>query len=50
MGANKENKINVKNIIKESYSEDYLSGDFDAIPLFNSFQSVKDLMEGNDEE
>jgi len=35
-----------KNIIKESYSEDYLSGDFDAIPLFNSFQSVKDLMGG----
>lgn len=39
-----------KNIIKESYSEDYLSGDFDAIPLFNSFQSVKELMESNNEE
>jgi AAA15 family ATPase/GTPase len=38
-----------KNVIKESYSEDYLSGDFDAIPLFNSFQSVKELMESNDE-
>ena len=36
-----------KNHIKESYSQDYLNGDFDAIPLFNSIKLVEELMEGN---
>lgn len=36
-----------KNLIKESYSQDYLNGDFDAIPLFNSIKTVEELMEDN---
>lgn len=33
-----------KNIIKESYSQDYLQGEFDAIPLFDSINDVDKLM------
>lgn len=40
--------VEYKNHIKESYSQDYLNGDFDAIPLFNSIKTVEGLMEGND--
>ena len=36
-----------KNHIKESYSQDYLNGDFDAIPLFNSIKIIEEFMEGN---
>ncbi|WP_439256818.1 AAA family ATPase [Lonepinella sp. BR2271] len=31
--------------IKKSYSQDYLNGAFDAIPLFDSFETVQHLME-----
>ena len=33
-----------KNAIKESYSQDYLQGDFDAIPLFGSINDIENLM------
>lgn len=38
--------VEYKNHIKESYSQDYLNGDFDAIPLFNSIKTVEELMDG----
>lgn len=33
-----------KNAIKKSYSQDYLQGEFDAIPLFSSINDVENLM------
>ena len=33
-----------KNAIKKSYSQDYLQGEFDAIPLFSSIGDVENLM------
>lgn len=33
-----------KNTIKESYSDDYLNGNFDAIPLFSSYDQIEHLM------
>lgn len=33
-----------KNTIKESYSQDYLQGAFDAIPLFDSIDDIESLM------
>ena len=33
-----------KNAIQKSYSEDYLHGAFDAIPLFDSIDDIEKLM------